>query len=225
VEVWELAPGLWRWTARHPAWMPADAGEWGPEVGCVYAELEGSIVLIDPLVPAEPDERERFWRALDRDVDRLGPPSVLLTVSDHARSAPDVHARYDGTRVWVEERTAAEARVPVTDTFRAGETVAGAVTVDALRFAEVVLWLPPYRALVAGDVLLGAHGRSRPCGSEPQSRVRLCPDDWLPHDVSPGDVREALRPLLDLPVERVLLAHGEPVLEGGCAALAGALAE
>jgi hypothetical protein len=34
----------------------------------------------------------------------------------------------------------------------------------------------------------------------------------------------ALRPLLDLPVDRVLVTHGEPVLEDGLAALERALA-
>jgi hypothetical protein len=29
------------------------------------------------------------------------------------------------------------------------------------------------------------------------------------------ELREALRPLLDLPVEMVLVSHGEPVLRGG----------
>ena len=33
-------------------------------------------------------------------------------------------------------------------------------------------------------------------------------------------LREALRPLLDLPVELVLASHGEPVLADGHAALA-----
>jgi hypothetical protein len=38
------------------------------------------------------------------------------------------------------------------------------------------------------------------------------------------DLREALRPLLDLPVEMVLTSHGAPVLIGGRASLAKVLA-
>jgi hypothetical protein len=34
-----------------------------------------------------------------------------------------------------------------------------------------------------------------------------------------------MRPLLELPIERVLVSHGEPVLRGGHAALARALAQ
>jgi hypothetical protein len=46
-----------------------------------------------------------------------------------------------------------------------------------------------------------------------------------PHGARRGDevVLWALRPLLDLPVEIVLPAHGEPVLANGRAALASAL--
>jgi hypothetical protein len=38
------------------------------------------------------------------------------------------------------------------------------------------------------------------------------------------ELRAALAPLVELPVERVLVSHGEPVLENGHAALSRALA-
>ena len=193
MEVRELAPGLWRWTVRHPEWTPADADDWDPVVGCVYCELDGGIVTIDPLVPAEEAERERFWRALDRDVERLGAPIVLTTVSDHVRSAAEVVERYGAAA-------------------RAVDEVAGLRAIPTARFEEIVVWLEPYRALVAGDVLLG----------DDAGGVRVCPDDWcegLEHDV----VWASLEPLLELPVELVLVSHGEPVLADGHAALARAL--
>ena len=59
--VTELAPGLWRWTARHPDWTEDDAGDWDSDVGCVYCEVDGGIVTIDPLVPSEQADRDRFW--------------------------------------------------------------------------------------------------------------------------------------------------------------------
>ena len=59
-----LADGLWRWTAA-----AAD----GAEGNCVYHEHPDGIVLIDPLPPADAADAERFWRALDRDVERIGP--------------------------------------------------------------------------------------------------------------------------------------------------------
>ena len=47
--------------------------------------------------------------------------------------------------------------------------------------------------------------------SEP---LRLCPEKWLEGSTSKKLVKSLL-PLLDLPVERILLAHGDPVLQGG----------
>ena len=45
----------------------------------MYFETQGATVLIDPLVP--PESPERFYEALDRDIDRLGQRvAVLLTV-------------------------------------------------------------------------------------------------------------------------------------------------
>jgi hypothetical protein len=37
------------------------------------------------------------------------------------------------------------------------------------------------------------------------------------------ELSQRLRPLLDLPIERVLVSHGQPVLHGGAQALATAL--
>lgn len=193
MEARELAPGLWRWTARHPEWAEADAADWDPDVGCVCCELDGGIVTVDPLVPTETVERDRFWRALDRDVERLGAPVVLTTVSDHARSAAEVVGRYGAS-----DRTV--------------DDIAGLQAIATARFEEIVYWLGPYRALVAGDVLL----------ADDAGGVRVCPDDWcegLDHDA----VWASLRPLLELPVELVLVSHGAPVLSGGHAALVHAL--
>ena len=65
---------------------------------------------------------------------------------------------------------------------------------------------------MAGDILLGASAGG----------VRVCPDSWL-GPWSREDVRAQLRPLLDLPIERILPAHGAPVLVDGRDALAAAL--
>ena len=103
----EIAPRLWRWTAPHPEWKPSDAegGEgWEREVGCVYLEAADAVVLIDPLIPTAPDERERFLTHLDADVERAGTPvAILLTVAAHERSAPELAERF-GAEVWAHER-------------------------------------------------------------------------------------------------------------------------
>ena len=211
MDVDELRPGLWRWTARHPDWRPEYTG-WGPEVGCV-AVTGAELVLIDPLVP-EGDERERFFRALDRDVAVHGSPNVLLAVPWHRRSTEEIVARYPGTRVWLFEAAEGDDVEP-TDTFTWGDELPGGVRAyDGHWFNEAVFWLPEQRALVTGDSVLGSG----------DGGVRTCPDSWLPEGMTQAELREALRPLLDLPVELVLPSHGEPVLEGAHAALARALA-
>lgn len=208
--VTRIADGLWRWSTYY--------GEWRDEVGSVYLEAEDAIVLVDPLVPEETDEAERFWRALDRDVERAGAPvHVLVTVFWHVRSAAAMVRRYRG-RLHAPSR----ARAPIErraglrpDVFRAGEPLPGDVEAFASgRATEVVFWIPAHRAIVPGDVLLG----------DADGGVRFCPESWLPDGVGHEALRVSLAPLLELPVERVLVSHGTPVLENGHAALAKALA-
>ena len=218
MDVVEVGPGLWRWTAPHPDWTPEEGGDegWEREVGCVYYEAGGTLVLFDPLAPRDEQDRDRFWRALDRDVERLGPPNVLLTVFWHARSAQEIRDRYEGARIFAHEsaRDRIGERVRFTDTFAVGDPLPGGVeAIDALRADEVLYWLPEHHALVCGDVLLG----------RADGRIRVCPDSWLPEGADPAGLRAAVRRVLDLPVERVLVSHGEPVLENGREALARAL--
>jgi glyoxylase-like metal-dependent hydrolase (beta-lactamase superfamily II) len=210
MEVTRIADGLWRWSTYY--------GEWRDEVGSLYVEADDAIVLVDPLVPEEPHEAERFWRALDRDVERVGTQvHVLVTVFWHVRSAADVVRRYRG-RLHASSR----ARAPIErraglqpDVFRAGDPLpAGIEALPSGRATEVVFWVPAHRAIVPGDVLLGDAGGG----------VRFCPESWLPTGVGHAELRAALAPLLDLPVERVLVSHGAPVFEDGRAALGEALA-
>jgi glyoxylase-like metal-dependent hydrolase (beta-lactamase superfamily II) len=203
VDVLDVAPGLWRWTGYHE--------EWKDHVGCVYVEAPDAIVLIDPLVP--PEAAERFLETLDRDVERTGlPVHVLVTIFWHSRSAGELARRYRG-RLWAPTRgRAAIARRTglVTDLFRPGDALPGAIEAyGSGRGTEVVFWLPTHGAIVAGDVLLG----------DPEGGLRLCPESWLPRNVRHDAVRAALQPLLELPVERVLVSHGAPVIAGGRKAL------
>jgi glyoxylase-like metal-dependent hydrolase (beta-lactamase superfamily II) len=207
VDVAEIERGLWRWTGFHETWKD--------NVGCVYCETDDGVVLVDPLVP--PEDSERFWAALDRDVERVGDDvHVLLTVFWHVRSIATVAERY-GARTWIPTATRptmTRRGVPVTDPFRPGDPLPGGLqSFRTARAAEVVYWIPQHRALVPGDVLLG----------DGEGGVRLCPESWMPATKSLADLAESLRPLLELPVERILVSHGEPVLRGGGAALARAL--
>ncbi|MEO5632828.1 MBL fold metallo-hydrolase [Gaiella sp.] len=209
MEVTRFADGLWRWTTYHE--------EWRDEVGCVYYEGPGAIVLIDPLVPADPSEATRFWEALDRDVSRVNTAvHVYITVFWHARSAGEIVRRYRGTlHAPSRARSANEKRTGVAPSvFRPGDRLPGGIEALATgRSTEVAYWIPEHRAIVPGDVLVGADNGG----------LRLCPASWLPASVTPGRVREALKPLLDLPVERVLVSHGEPVTAEAGARLGEAL--
>jgi hypothetical protein len=214
MEVQNLNDGLWRWTGLHPGWTPEKGGPegWEREVGCVYYEADGAVALIDPLVP--PENRERFLAALDGDVERAGlPVHVLLTVFWHARSAREIADRYGG-EIWAHEHVhdVEQREVEPTRTFATGDALPGGVRArDAARFDEAIFWLPRCRALVFGDVVLGA-----PDG------VRLPPASWR-SGMDDSALKEALRPLLELPVELLLVSHGEPVATGGREALARVL--
>jgi glyoxylase-like metal-dependent hydrolase (beta-lactamase superfamily II) len=196
----ELRPGLWRWTAFHE--------EWKEDVGCVAIAGGDEIVLIDPLLPAA--DEERFFAALDR------PTHVLITVFWHVRSCAEI-ARRAGARIWAYSRARpaiARRRGGVADQLRRGDELPGGISAhSARRRSEVLYWLPAHRALVAGDVLLGDDGRS----------ARLCPPSWLPRGTTAAELAQSLRPLLELPVELLLVSHGPPVLQDGRRALANAL--
>jgi hypothetical protein len=197
----ELAPGLHRWTARHPDADPSpDPGspaDWGPDVGCVAYEAPDALVLVDPLVP---DDRADLRDALDALVRRHGRRVALLTTLQfHRRSREELAARYDAST------SRARAALPE-----------GVETVQIKGAGETMVWLPEPRALVPGDRLIGADNGG----------LRLCAESWLrylPSGMRAPELREALRPLLDLPVEMVLASHGEPVLRGGRDAIARAL--
>jgi hypothetical protein len=194
----ELRPGLWRWTARHPEWEP-DAepdspADWPPDVGSVAYAAPDALLLVDPLVS------EPLWPELDALVERHGQRvAVVTTIPFHRRSRDAVASRYGAS------------------TSRARKALPqGVETIPIAGAGEVMVWLPEHRALVPGDRLLG----------DGNGGLRVCPDSWLRYlrdSMTGQELREALRPLLELPVELVLVSHGTPVLAEGRAALASAL--
>jgi glyoxylase-like metal-dependent hydrolase (beta-lactamase superfamily II) len=117
-------------------------------------------------------------------------------------------------------RRLASRGVEVNRPFVADDPLPGKIRAfETARSGEVVYWLPRQRAVVVGDILLGAGAKPR-ATDEP---LRMCPERWLggaTHD----DLRASLAPLLELPVSRVLVSHGEPVLRAGARVLADALA-
>ncbi|WP_320672454.1 hypothetical protein [Patulibacter defluvii] len=198
-----VADGLWRWTTPHPDWRPSSDPErpnsWERDVGSVLVEAADATVLIDPLVADD------GWGWIDGRVgDRGRPVVVLTTLKWHRRSRDAVVARYD----------ASDLRPG------GGRTLPAGIEPIRLRGAgETVYWLPDAAALVPGDRILGGHGGRG---------LRLNPDSWMTYLSRPpgrAGLARLLRPLLELPIERVLVSHGAPVLRDGRAALAAALEE
>jgi hypothetical protein len=196
----EIAAGLWRWTAPHPDWrpvaQPGSAAYWERDVGSVLYEGPEAAVFFDPLLPAD---AEPFWEWADaRTADR--PVAVLTTLKWHRRSRAAFVERYGAST--------SRAR---------GSLPAGVESFVARGMGETMFWLPEHRALIPGDRLLGGLSGG----------LRVCPASWMTYlgaKLGTGELKASLRPLLDFPVQRVLVSHGEPVLRGGRDALAAALA-
>lgn len=223
MRVQRLSEGLWRWTAPHPEWR--NGARWDRTVGSVYCETPDAVVVIDPLVPGDGADRERFWEALDRDVERLKVPVVvLLTCRWHVRGAAAVHGRYDAP-VWAPPRALEgiedlDGALVLSDACRPVAGIEAHLTgLPSARGDEAVFWLSEQRALVAGDVLLG----------DGAGGVRLAPPEW--YSRSPAERRwygEELVPALNRLAIRdpsmLVVSHGEPVVDAASAALRTALA-
>ena len=202
MSVQEIAPRLWWWSAPHPEWKPSYAkkGGWEETVSSYAVVADDAFVVFDPLVPD--DETERFWEALDRDVEHHGPPAILITLYWHVRNAQQIADRYEGTTVWAHEPAAKQIgkRVRYTHTFTEGDDLpGGAEAIPLHNRNEVAFWLPSHKATVIGDTILGGDGRAR-----------LCPASWLGKNDSMDEVRAAVHRILKFPENRLLLTHGGP---------------
>jgi hypothetical protein len=197
----ELRPGVWHWQSPHPDW---DEEQWWPELVSSYAiELGDDFVLFDPLaVPGELRERAT---------------AIVLTAPYHERDARPlglpVHTPpADTWQDWVEKFGVDAERVRGMESddlawLRAGEGEGnfhgpGAWPFGIQAYAgrednDLILWLPSINAIVSGDSLSDFGG-----GLDIQLGGRK--------HVTRDDVVARLRPLLDLAVELVLPAHGEP---------------
>jgi glyoxylase-like metal-dependent hydrolase (beta-lactamase superfamily II) len=187
---------------RTASGLAAGIGRKPREVGCALVELDDVALFIDPMVPADAAE---FWRWADRRCAGRA-VAVLTTMNVHRGDTRVIVERYGGA-VYAPSQPSVM-----------GEEIlpAGVECFELEPVGETVVWLASARALVVGDALVGAGGGA----------LRLCPESWL--DVAPqtttlSQLRELLRPLLALPIQRVLVAHGEPVLAEGHAAISSAL--
>jgi glyoxylase-like metal-dependent hydrolase (beta-lactamase superfamily II) len=195
----EISPGVWHWTALHPGI--------GAEVSSYFLSEER--VLIDPLIPAE----GLSWFAEAR------PEHALLTSRHHDRQAWQFRAEF-GCRIHcgADARAELRGRGPV-EVFAFGDRLPGDVTameVGAIFPEETAFHIPRHRALACGDGVIRA-------GARPG--LRFVPDQYMedPAETKTA-LRRAYRALLELDFDTLLLAHGDPMIDAGKAALAGFVA-
>jgi hypothetical protein len=188
-EIRDVSPGLWIWRTPHPDWSP-DA-DWEPLVTSTCVESGGEVAVLDALAP--PEGAREVWERLE-----ARPPTLAVVLKpDHVRSVDAFVQRY-GARAygpylfWRHDipRTELEGIQP-------GDELPGGLVAlyDGRGRSETPLWLPEQRALVFADALTAPGGELRVWGT-PWHEERALP---------------ALRALLDLPFEHVIVAHGEPV--------------
>jgi glyoxylase-like metal-dependent hydrolase (beta-lactamase superfamily II) len=186
-ELRDVAPGLWLWRSAHPNWSPP----WDPLASSFCVHAGGEIVVIDPLAP--PADAGEVWARLDAD-----PPTVVVVLNPHHIRDVDLFverygARACGPRLFFRDDIPRTELEPIE-----AETIVpgGLIAVDDGRGRnETPLWLPEHRALVFADDVRGT-----PDG------LRIWDVPWYAQRTLP-----AMRALLELPFERVLASHGDPV--------------
>ncbi len=188
-EIRDVAAGLWLWRVRHPYWRPGV--DWEPVVASTCVESGGDVALLDPVAP--PDDAEDVWGRLDA----RSPTMVVVLKPDHVRDV-DVFVRRYGARA-LGPRLFWRHDIPDTEIepIEPGSELPGGLVAlyDGRGRNETPLWLPEQRTIVFADGMTAPHGDLLVWGL-PWHEERVLP---------------ALRKLLELPFERVIVSHGEPV--------------
>jgi hypothetical protein len=189
VELHDVVEGLWIWRMPHPDHN--DASDWEPTVTSVAVESGGRRILLDPLAPA-PSARAAWER-----IDAFAPDTAIVLKPDHVRDV-DLFVRWYGVRAlgpvlfW-------SADIPKTELeqVRPGDTLPGGLRAfdDGRGMMETPVYLPEQRALVFADAMTAPDGELRVWDSALHERRAL----------------PALRELLALPFEHVIVSHGAPL--------------
>jgi hypothetical protein len=189
VEIHDVADGLWFWRQPHPDWKAG--ADWAPEVISVAVASGGARVLLDPLAP--PPSARAVWERIEA----FAPDTAVVLKPDHVRDV-DLFVRWYGVRAlgpslfWPGDIPKTELE-PV----RPGDELPGGLLAfdDGRGMLETPLYLPEQRALVFADAMTAPEGELRVWASA-RHRERALP---------------ALRELLELPFEHVLVSHGSPL--------------
>lgn len=235
--VTRIADGFWYWRAVHPDCGPDGwPNGTGAVVGSVFVEDDGGITLIDPQVPVDDTNRNRFWQALDRDLARHpeGGLAILLTCPSHERSASDLVERYrDRTSVtiWAPIGSSMHADVHVTNPFLDGRMLPSGIIPYTLEYPggkennETVYVIPSHSAVVFGHSVIGRNaGTEAPALAAP-SVTSIVGGSNISHAVIHEWQRTTLRSALERIVAThaptiAIPTHGEPALADAPASLA-----
>jgi hypothetical protein len=190
VDFTDIAPGLWIWRQRYPGWH--SGVDWEPVVASTWVASGGEIAVLDALVPA--DDAGDLWKRLDAQ-----PPTLAIVLKpDHVRDVDAIVGRY-GARAfgpslfWRQNIPATEL-----EAIEPGSRLPGGLVAlyDGRGRNETPIWVPEHRTLVFADGLTAQGDGTLRVWATPWHRERVLP---------------ALRELLALPFERVIVSHGAPI--------------
>ena len=174
---------------EYPDWRPGVG--WGPVVNSTCVESAGEVALLDPIAPSE--AASEIWQRLD-----ARPPTLVVVLKpDHVRDVDLFVRRYNarafGPSLFWRDNNPETDLEPIEP---GSELPGGLVALyDGRGRSETPLWLPEQRTLVFADAL-----------TAPEGELRVWASPWHEERAVP-----ALRALLDLPFEHVIVSHGEPL--------------
>jgi hypothetical protein len=139
-------------------------------------------------------DEEVFFRHLDADVERHGLPVVMLLTAEWHRRSADELAARYDARI--------------------GGALPDGIEELAIEGADerqVAYFIRPHAALVVAEIF----------GVDVDGELYVGPSPALKR---PEELEASLERIMELPIERLLVSHGEPVLENAKARMAEALA-
>jgi glyoxylase-like metal-dependent hydrolase (beta-lactamase superfamily II) len=139
-------------------------------------------------------EEDQLFRYLDADVERRGLPVVILLTAEWHRRSAGELARRYEARIGGAPPTGIEE-----------------IRIEGADERQVAYFIRPQAALVVCEIF----------AVDIDGELRVCPSPAL---ARPDELEASLDRLMELPVERLLVSHGEPVLEDAKARMAEALA-
>lgn len=181
----EIIPGVFHWKAKHP--------NIGADVSCYY--LRDERVLIDPM---KPDDGLDWFR-------ENGPPeNILLSNRHHYRDSAEFGSKVHASRPGMHEFTDEQAVEP----FDFGDELPGGIKAyeaGAICPDDTAFHIPAHSALSVADGVINYGG------------LGFVPDEHLGDDVEATKraIRESYARIAhEVDFDNLLLAHGEPIVDG-----------